>query len=648
MSLPASFEAVQRKDAPSAAIRQQSRDTSLQGQTVEDWTDVAFRPDLYQAPILRSRADRQQPAAGPGTAQTRQTQPLPGRDEIMATVTARFPWLARLSNQEEIARVVGERARLEFEKRRLQAELSALPSPRATLVSHEIGERERAREPLERQLQAIVARQGSLPSEVAVDAAEALAAGFTEGEDAADTAGRRALADFVAARPAMLRTWYSGIGEYPSVGLYIDGAWVKAGASGISLETFFRESASLHAMQLVYLTAAVAGGKDKLREITLANPWLARANLRAMMREGDARRVAEMRLDEDELATLELQMDRQKVARDMSDAAIAAMVPLAITASLFVADGPVDLLLAVVPVSKLGKAYGAGKKAIKLHGNSKKARRLREIFAGALDGESEAFLRLASKMSRGDIRALKKIYQHVGSPDVIRALMRQRLQGHADLRWIARKLDDGELDGTFVRRFTLYEANPSWSVLTAVIDNKFVADGKRKWLAKQVKGLMGEEAAAKLIKSNAFARRELKGRRGKRLGVEQGADYSDAEQGVKGSLDIVATSDGADVMFGEVKNWSASTWADAGSRAKCLAQLKRHNAGIERVLEREHLDSSDITSKILFVSARGFKDGMMEEARRKFINAVANLGWRIEYIDSDKIRSFDNIIDDLR
>lgn len=143
----------------------------------------------------------------------------------------------------------------------------------------------------------------------------------------------------------------------------------------------------------------------------------------------------------------------------MVEEAEAALAPLAITAALFAVDGPVDLLLNVVPVGKLGRAYHRGKEALR----ARKARKLTDQmvsdFARDLEEEHKHILRLVQHLSRAELKALKTIHRHTGSQAVFTALLDRHVRHSADVRWIAAKLERRKAPG----RKVLYGEVKNWS-----------------------------------------------------------------------------------------------------------------------------------------------------------------------------------------
>ena len=363
-------------------------------------------------------------------------------------------------------------------------------------------------------------------------------------------------------------------------------------------------------------------------------------------------------LSEAEQDLQEAKLERVRVADDMAIDARAAMAPIAMAAAIFALDGPADLLLSVVPLDKLGNAVDVVQAGLKLRRQKKRARKLIEHYdelLGELDGETRAFVRLASKLQRGQRRALKTIDRHTSSPAVIRLLMRKQLKHDADVVWIAKRLEAGRLDGEdvrrftfdadFVRAFTQYEANPSWKVLMDVVEGRVVSDGKRGSLASKLTGLLGERAAARMVRKPAFAAK-LFGSDAFPLMVRRGVGYRGVygRAAFHGSLDIVGLTGGDRALVGEVKNWAVGTWQLAFMRQRLFDQLEKHNAGI-RLLD--DVARRPTIVKVVLVSGDGFGK-LAADVRREIKEELTRREWAIERIPSHTIEDFGSVIDGLR
>ena len=363
-------------------------------------------------------------------------------------------------------------------------------------------------------------------------------------------------------------------------------------------------------------------------------------------------------LSEAEQDLQEAKLERARVADDMAIDARAAMAPIAMAAAIFALDGPADLLLSVVPLDKFGDAARLVKRGLKLRRQNKRARQLIKHYddlLGELDGETRAFVRLASKLQRGQRRALKTIDRHTSSPAVIRLLMRKQLKHDADVVWIAKRLEAGKLDGEdvrrftfdadFVRAFTQYEANPSWKVLMDVVEGRVVPDGKRGSLASKLTGLLGERAAARMVRKRAFAAK-LFGSDAFPLTVQRGVGYRGVygRAAFHGSLDIVGLTGGDRALVGEVKNWAVGTWQLTFMRQRLFDQLEKHNAGIPLL---EDVARRPTIVKVVLVSGDGFGK-LGRNAKKEVEEELKRLEWAIESIPSRTIEDFGSVIDGLR
>jgi hypothetical protein len=201
-----------------------------------------------------------------------------------------------------------------------------------------------------------------------------------------------------------------------------------------------------------------------------------------------------------------------------------------------------------------------------------------------------------------------------------------------DLTWIAKMIQKNKIDIAFVERFTLYEARPSWDVLKAVIEKSSKVDPKaRAQLMYVIKGLLGEEAAGKLLKGLGH---EI---------LERGYDY-----GGKKSIDIIASTSKSKFIFGEVKNYNAITWTIDPKRQGIIEQLKDHNEGIRNFInEISGNISKDIEKKVLLVEEKGFTS-LDSFIKNSFQEQVEDLGWKIEFIPSESIGDITSFIDKLR
>lgn len=348
---------------------------------------------------------------------------------------------------------------------------------------------------------------------------------------------------------------------------------------------------------------------------------------------------------------VELTHYRRQVADDMRLGVDAAMTPLAVAAAVFAINGPADLLLAVVPVHKLGKAVDAAREGIRVRRGSRRARKLTKLhsqFDALLPESGKEFLRLAGALKSADRKALKVIHRRVGDDKVIVSLMRKHLDGAADVRWIAGKLEQGKLDRTFVRRYsfdkdiiediTEHDAHISWRTLQAVVEGETVSKTAREVLRNKLAGLMGERVAHQRLMSRDYVRRALNLHSTGPLISARGVRYTG------GSLDIVAYTQDRRAVIAEVKNWAADSWAK--SSRTVLGQLRKHERGIEELLTSGD-ETRSVAARVLIVNRRGYY-GWARERREEFEDKVTALGWRVDYFDADRIKHYRAVIDDLR
>ena len=358
-------------------------------------------------------------------------------------------------------------------------------------------------------------------------------------------------------------------------------------------------------------------------------------------------------VDEVEQEVIDLQREHLVLARRMGDEMHGALAPLAITAALFVPEGPVDLLLTVVPAGKLGRLYGVAREARAARKQRKRMSKLLGELAGLLDGKTGGFLQQAAALAPAERRALLSIHRRTGSEAVISALLHKSTRKHdADVSWIAHKLESHAMDPVFVRRFTFdadlveditrYKSGPSWRVLKDVVNGAPVDAGVRASLASKMTGLFGERAAADVVREARFGEKYL-GRTGGRFReVTRGVPYG------RGSIDIVAHGNLDEMLLGEVKNWAAETWASPSQRSKLLEQLRRHNDGIDEVRRGAGRVVNGEPTKVLFVRKEGFEAWGDKSDQDDLVNAVGLLGWKTELIPSAQIGDFGELIRDLR
>lgn len=351
----------------------------------------------------------------------------------------------------------------------------------------------------------------------------------------------------------------------------------------------------------------------------------------------------------------EVKLHRRQIADKIAARTESALAPLAVAAAVFAPQGAADLVLSVFPVHRLGEAAEFARKAWMLRATNKRSRRLITLhkqFETELSDDARAFFQLAQKLRRAERRALETLAQHTGSPSVVSTLMARHLRGEADVVWLASKLKRKHIDKDFVRRFTFdgdfvkefstYDAHPSWSVLKDVVVGRTVADGKRNSLMYKLHGLLGERAAADMLQGPVLAARYFKST--SRVLIGRGVSYRTL-RGREGSIDIMARCDGK-VLFAEVKNLAAKSWSEAG-QARILAQLKRHNRGIEAITARSN-EPGTVTGKVLMVAEKGYDEGMRGDRQKTFAEALEKLGWTLELIPARRIPSGDAVINSLK
>ena len=348
---------------------------------------------------------------------------------------------------------------------------------------------------------------------------------------------------------------------------------------------------------------------------------------------------------------VELTHYRRRIADDMRQSVDSAVAPLVMAAAIFAVNGPVDLMLAVVPVHKLGNAFDFAKEGLRLRRGSRRSRKLLELHReldAVLPAYGKEFLHLAGALKTADRKALKIIHKRVAQDKVIHTLMRRHLDGAADVRWIAGKLEQGKLDRTFVRRYTFdadiieditdHHAHVSWRTLQAVVESETVTDPARQVLRNKLAGLMGERVARARIASSAYARRVLKLKADDKIVSARGLGYSG------GSLDVAVYSEKGLAAFAEVKNWGTSSWVS--NWREVVAQLSKHDRGIRETLAAGD-ETRTVAAKILVVTRQGYY-GWEKTKRKVFREQVTGLGWRLDFIDGSRIKDFRSILDDLR
>jgi hypothetical protein len=363
--------------------------------------------------------------------------------------------------------------------------------------------------------------------------------------------------------------------------------------------------------------------------------------------------------DEDVEFLVDMKMERRAYGRAVVEETRRASAVFVLGLSVFAVEGPMDLLLAVVPAHKLGKLFGKGKEAMELARAERLGQKHMDEIGVLLDKDKNAaaFLHWAAKISDGQRRALFVIHRRTGSEAVVTRLLRHQAEYDADVEWIAARLAQADArlasgeSAVLVRRFTfgedlleditLYKANPSWGALQKVVEKKPIAPAARASLASKVDGLLGERAAYERL-ADPGVMRKLLGRDGRFKTIDRGVPYG------RGSMDIVAYTEENALVVAEVKNWAMGTWADPRSRARLMEQLARHDAGIPKIRRDGDEVVSGVRAKVLFVAEDGFLAWGDDEIRNDFIELIARRGWVVELIPSQQIRTFGELIDAIR
>lgn len=353
----------------------------------------------------------------------------------------------------------------------------------------------------------------------------------------------------------------------------------------------------------------------------------------------------------------EIAQYRRRVADDMGIRARVSMAPLAIAATFFAVDGPVDFMLSVIPLDKLGEAVTVARHAFRLRDraqHSNKLIKLQRQFESALSERSREFLQLSQALTSDERRALRALHKRTASKNIVHMLMRKHLDHTADVRWIAGQLERGAIDRAFVQRFTFdkdiveditdYDANISWRTLQDVVARRPVMPSARASLNRKIAGLMAERAARQMLASPGFAARYL--RTAQPIATVTGLRYQRGmPRGTQGSLDIIGSTRDGHMVFVEVKHYASGSWNERWQRV--VAQLERHDGGIE-----EHLSDSRtsrrVAAKVLMVSQRGYDEWDDNKQRSAFLARLQRIHWQLALIPSNRINSFNTLIDSLR
>ena len=549
----------------------------------------------------------------------------------------RNPWLTRIENYEEILSRYVKILNLRMKRKRLEEQYERLP--KTILSEHQAALRKQRLKILR-----VSEQTAKVQNLTEVDLIPLLHPDAIPDPQQPADIGKAALMKEMKTRGGTIELLDGTTGRI--------GVFLKPHAWRIPIQQDGIHLANLLTLQklrvFVYKKAIIKAQLDLYERFFQENPWAMQIFAKQFAEREKAKALTEPERPEEERLVGEYLQDRRLyAARVREEYARAAAVP-AFFLGLFAIHGPVDLLLTVAPVGKLGKGvWNAGKKLVKLAGKRKNKKALEEFarlapkFFDGLGKEGAQFIRLAEKLPKAQIRAAKTIHAHGGSMVVIQRLMTKYANGHADLRWIAKLLENKKLDIAFVERFTTYEANVSWNTLRKVVAGgklgRSVPRGLRDDLAVKLKGLLGEEAAERIVKG-----RRLLGQKPEILA--RGFFY-----GGKKSIDIVAqvvVGKKTKYYFVEVKNWSVGTWMKGHQQV--VDQLKRHNDGIGVFFKNIVGNSKDnLAGKVLMVEREGFKLlSRMQKAEIK--KKITALGWRIEFIPPDKIQRFGDLIDRLR
>ncbi len=343
---------------------------------------------------------------------------------------------------------------------------------------------------------------------------------------------------------------------------------------------------------------------------------------------------------------------RRQIAENIRVEVQSAVAPIAMVASLFAMEGVADVVLAIAPVHKLSRIHEllrTGRKLRKQKKTEQQLKKLADEVSEITGHRLEKLIELGQSLNKVQRKALLKIRADTDSAKVAHRLMARHFEGKADLPWIAKQLGDGPIDKDFVRRFsfdtdlvreyTLYSANPSWKTLQEIATRSTsVAQKTRDSLASKITGLLGEQAAAGMIRSPGFRRRFFNDQPFD-ISLARGVGY-----GGNRSIDIVAS--GRDrLVFAEVKNWSFVTWADSAQRNKVLEQLQRHNEGIDEMMIGKTLSSQP--SRLLMVRKEGYQ-AIDETIRKRFEKDLQKLGWVMERMPDHHIPDFSDLLDGVK
>ena len=411
-----------------------------------------------------------------------------------------YPWLEKLPNLRE---VIAHLDKIHANRHRIQALYRQLDRVGGSFFSEDVERATSLREQISALQSANIELGIRLPIDVIAllheDVFPSAAAGKAD-------IGKMALVEDLKRRRGYIEIEdANGLTADPDrMAVYLNPGWdVRVDPDGIHYKTLLQnESLNL----LVVQTAIMEEYLRTYDEFVEQNPWVKVELAKRHLAEAKERALEPPPESEEEREIKEYLADRKRYALEIEQAYVeAGALPVAIL-SLFVIDGPVDLLLTVVPVGKLGKAGKLGKKLVGLFKDRRKAKlAAKEVaeFLDNLDQEAYVFLRLAERLPKAQRAAVKVLHAHGASGQLIKNLMlKVARDGTVDLRWIAEMVESRKIDVKFIERFTLYEAHPRWDILQKVITKSGkVLPEERGQLAKALKGFLGEESAIKLLKS---------------------------------------------------------------------------------------------------------------------------------------------------
>ncbi|MGE0397307.1 MAG: DUF4157 domain-containing protein [Kofleriaceae bacterium] len=557
-----------------------------------------------------------------------------------------YPYLRRLSNKDKILEQFFNFIRYDRRFRQLGETLATLP-PITYGATAAIEKRARERKPWEDERDAAAKLRGKVATEIDINPLEILAPSFYSSSEhgAFFNAGARAVAAELASRRCWLRLAYGGIDSfrYGITGYIGGGAWLPISADGIEPMFFRRESLVSQTMleiDVAFTNATAAAMKEADAKFIDTAPEIAMARLDAFVEENRAKRRVETEPTDEEKEVQALQEQRHAYGQNIQGAAVAATLPFVLFLSMFAVEGPVDLLLAITPVHKI---KGAAKLRGALGKGSKQLEKIGVELLEHIDDEAKLLLKTASKLKRGQVKALKAIYDKTKNRDLIIKLMDRQIKGTADVTWIAKKLESGKLKPDSIVAFTDQASHLPWNVLEDIIEKRKIASKSRDSFASKMVGFLGEEGVARFVKTPSFVKSVFKKRKGASIKeMRRGIDY-----GGNKSVDLLLQSDMGELAVGEVKHWSTTTWLDASKRSETIAQLARHNAGLGTTASVMGRRASDVTDKVLFVSADGYK-GLDKTTMAAFEKEALDLGWKVELVPNSAIDTFDEFIDKVR